>query len=42
MSIANNTRPNFTLNKLPLISSVMYKLSSGAYAFNITLTHHDR
>ena len=39
MSLANNMNPNFSLDKLPLISSVMFKLGDGAYAFNITVHH---
>ena len=39
MSLANNMNPNFSLDKLPLISSVMFKLGGGAYAFNITVHH---
>ena len=39
MSAANNMNPNFDLGKLPLISSVMYKLGGEDYAFNITVHH---
>ena len=39
MSVAKNMNPNFRLDKLPLISSVIYKLGGGAYAFNITVHH---
>ena len=39
MSMANNMNPNFSLDKLPLISSVMFNLGGGAYAFNITVHH---
>jgi len=39
MSLANNMNPNFSLDKLPLISSVIFKLGGGAYAFNITVHH---
>ena len=39
MSLANNMNPNFSLDKLPLIPSVMFKLGGGAYAFNITVHH---
>ena len=39
MSLANNMNPNFSLDKLPLISSVMFKLGGEAYAFNITVHH---
>ena len=39
MSMTNNMNPNFNLDKLPLISSVMYKLGGEAYAFNITVHH---
>ena len=39
MSLANNLNPNFTLDKLPLISSAMFNLGGGAYAFNITVHH---
>jgi hypothetical protein len=39
MSLANNMNPNFSLNKLPLISSAMFKLGGNAYAFNITVHH---
>jgi len=39
MSLANNMNPNFSLDKLPLISSVIFTLGGGAYAFNITVHH---
>ena len=39
MSIVNNMNPNLSLDKLPLISSVMFKLGGDAYAFNITVHH---
>ena len=39
MSLANNMNPNFSLDKLPLISSAMFNLGGGAYAFNITVHH---
>lgn len=39
MSLANNMNPNFSLDKLPLISSVVYRLGMEAYAFNITVHH---
>jgi len=39
MSVTNNMSPNFSLDKLPLISSVMYKLGGEGYAFNITVHH---
>lgn len=39
MSFANNMNPNFSLDKLPLISSVMFNLGGGAYGFNITVHH---
>ena len=39
MSLANNMHPNFSLDKLPLISSVIFNLGGGAYAFNITVHH---
>ena len=38
-SLANNMNPNFSLDKLPLISSVMFNLGGGSYAFNITVHH---
>ena len=38
-SLANNMNPNFSLDKLPLISSAIFKLGGGAYAFNITVHH---
>lgn len=39
MSVANNMNPKFSLDKLPLISSVVYKLGGEGYAFNITVHH---
>jgi len=39
MSLANNMNPKFSLDKLPLISSVIFKLGDGTYAFNITVHH---
>ena len=39
MSVANNMNPNFSLDKLPLISCAMYKLGGEGYAFNITVHH---
>ena len=39
MSVANNMNPKFSLDKLPLISSVIYKLAGEGYAFNITVHH---
>ena len=39
MSLANNMNPNFSLDKPPLISSVMFKLGGGACAFKITVHH---
>ncbi|KAF9641979.1 hypothetical protein BDM02DRAFT_3252713, partial [Thelephora ganbajun] len=38
MSVANNMNPNFSLDKLPLIS-VKYKLGGEAYALNTTVHH---
>ena len=39
VSLANNMNPDFSLDKLPLISSVMFNLGGGSYAFNITVHH---
>ena len=39
MSLTNNMNSNFSLDKLPLISSVMFDLGRGAYGFNITVHH---
>ena len=39
MSVANNMNHQFSLDKLPLISSVMYKLGGESYAFHITAHH---
>ena len=39
MSVANNMNPKFSLDKLPFISSVVYKLEDEGYAFNITVHH---
>jgi Condensation domain/AMP-binding enzyme len=39
MSIAANMNPNFRLDKLPLVSAIMYKLGGEDYGFNITVHH---
>jgi Condensation domain/AMP-binding enzyme len=39
MSIAANMNPNFHLDKLPLVSAIMYKLGGEDYGFNITVHH---
>ena len=39
MSLANNVDPNFSLDKLPLISLVIFALGNGTYVLNITVHH---
>ena len=39
MSLVNNMNPSFSLDRLPLISAVLFDLGGDAYGFNITVHH---
>ncbi|KAH9923014.1 putative nonribosomal peptide synthetase [Amylocystis lapponica] len=39
MALAENREPGFRLDQLPLVSTTMYKLGGGTYAFSVVIHH---